>query len=192
MLNQFFMGVRRHCILLILLLLAGCAGTSVVSKSESQVPAYKLNSTQVIWTDNYSMPYEITSIVKTYRPLYNADNTSLISDADKVKAGLVIGQLLSSFRAQVVPKVRARFAENNVHDGNEATLELIPVLAHYVASGGRRIEVRASIKRGLDSREVWSEIIETHGPKEDANEILLDNFVNALTDELKKAGWLAK
>jgi hypothetical protein len=163
----------------------------VVSKNELLVPAHKLDSVRVIWVDNHSMPYETSILFNTYTPKkYSEADKAAILAPYRSESFQVMGQLLSFFSEQVVSKVRGQLEKNNVSDGNDVVLELFPVSIHHAVNGGRRVHVRATLKQGRDSMEMWSATIEAHGPKDDTNELLLDNFVSTLMDELKKAGWL--
>lgn len=187
--NQFFMCIKQCCALLIFLLLAGCAGTSVVSKSGSPVATHQLNSVHVTWIDNPVIPYKFSILIRSHRKLADIEKASLLADADKAEGHQAMGQLVSFFRSQITPKIRDQLIKNNVHDGKDTVLELLPVLFHYDANGDERFRIKASVKQECDPGSVWSVTIETRGPK-DKNEILLDNFVGTLMDELKKAGWL--
>lgn len=191
--NRFWMSIKHLGACLFLLALAGCAGTSVVSKSGASSQGYKLKSAHVVWIKNSSVSFETSILINSYygaKPLTDADKDVILAPYKMGSYG-VMGQLLSHFEKQLASSIQGQLAKNDVHDGNDITVEFLPLSVHHAVNGGRRIHVRVAIKHQSDSKELWAEEIETHATKDDSDEILLDNFINTAIDELKKAGWLS-
>ncbi|HZW26503.1 MAG TPA: hypothetical protein VFF26_13580 [Gallionella sp.] len=115
-----------------------------------------------------------------------------MSDAEKAQTHKAIGQLLSLFRESTGMRVREQLAKKYALNGKHAFLELTPVAAYYVlnGAGGRRLDIRASIKKDVATAEVWSVTISVFGQRNETDQAMLDNFSIALIDELAKAGWL--
>jgi hypothetical protein len=131
--------------------------------------------------------------VQTQHKLSDAEKASLITFEEKVAGAQHLHQTLSYFAAQAVPKIRSQLEMNNVRDGGDITLEITPVAAYcdVPCVGGGQILLNATIRQAESGSDIWTVRMETYGPKEFTNEMLLDNYVRTLIVELKTEGWLA-
>lgn len=182
MITQTFKFFKLFILALALAILAGCAFTSVVSRSGLSTADSKLVTARVVWLDSSSIPIQISKQARGYRPT--------IEEYDKLEAQRVVGQLVSTFRTSAPAKIREQLIQSKVSDGLGATIELTPITSNTNVGGGRGFDVKATIRKPDSKAEIWAVTIKVVGPTRATDQILLDKFVVALMSELKSAGWV--
>jgi uncharacterized lipoprotein YajG len=170
-------------LLFAVILLAGCAGTTIVSRNGPSAAAHKLASAKVTWVANPSLPFHIHKSARGYQPV--------IDESDQLYARHVVGRLLNLFQQSAPQILTEKLAQRGVTSDDAILIKVSPTTANVNIGLGRGFTSHVSIIEGKSGKELWSITVNAFGSPWDEDKELLTNFVARVITELQIAGWLS-
>lgn len=170
-------------LVLVTLLFTGCATSTVVSRSAPSIDTHKLGSANVIWVERKSIPI----LMKSRDYTSGRDRLELIAQKR-------IGQVLGLFGRSVATKFGEQLALNNVINGNEVSIQIVPVSTEiyfgHLNATSPKLVLHATIIDTVTERDLWYLTAEVMEDFDEPDQMLLDNYISLLIKELKSSGWI--
>jgi len=164
-----------------LLLLSGCAFTSVVNEN-SYAKVEKAISIELIhWNNAKPKAYSVSMLVQSRQPIPADYRIPIQSQLQALKE---LQQLSNDFILQLQAKFAGFQSGTSAQGEGGIVLRLQPTKLHRTINTGRRIEIEATVT--ANGTVVWQSTLAAFGNDQQTNKELADAFIEKLIDELKK------